>query len=109
MVFPQAPSCRVHGPDGARFLPRMSDTGSSARSGFAERLAATRRGFGQRTARPGLTAQDFAAVLGLEPERYRKYERGEREPPLWVLQRITQITGVSLDHLVGGRPPREAA
>lgn len=46
----------------------------------------------------------FAARLGIEAERYRRYERDETEPDIETLAKIRRITGVSLDHLVAGDP-----
>jgi len=57
--------------------------------------------------------KEFAAILGFgegQIETYRRYERGETEPPLRVLAQIHRTTGASLDDLIGGsqRPFRES-
>lgn len=84
----------------------MSDT---IRAAFGRRLAVVREAYGQNTGRPGINQQEFAAELGLEPERYRKYERGEREPPFEVLAKIKALTGFGPDFLILGTPPGRAA
>ena len=47
----------------------------------------------------------MARLLNIEGERYRRYERGEAEPPISVLVSIRRLTGVSLDILLAGEPP----
>ena len=64
--------------------------------------------FGRRLRAARITAgyeeaTDFASDLGLEPPRYRKYERGESMPPLDVLAAIVRTTGRSLDWLMLGQ------
>lgn len=49
------------------------------------------------------TAQEFAAVIGIEPHTYRKYERGESDPPLQIVGRMALALGVSTDYLILGR------
>lgn len=75
---------------------------SASRQFFAWRLRATRRAYGGLIGDPGLSARRFARLLGIEPERYRRYERAELEPPLSVLTALRRVTGVSLDRLVSG-------
>ena len=55
----------------------------------ARKIFATRLGI----ARVALYSdQDSAgAVLGLKKHRWGCYERGDREPPLWVLRRLPQM------------------
>ena len=69
---------------------------------FAFRLEIVRRHYGEKISRHTLSAAEFAGQLGIEGARYRRYERGEMEPPLEVLQLIRAMTGVSLDWLVAG-------
>lgn len=76
-----------------------------ARDRHAARLM---RDFGRRLRAARITAgydeaADFAAVLGLESPRYRRYERGESMPPLDVLEDIADRTRRSLDWLLLGR------
>lgn len=44
----------------------------------------------------------FASLLGIDGNRYGHYERGTRQPPLEVLARLREVTGVSLNDLIGG-------
>lgn len=78
-----------------------------ARDRRADRLM---RAFGRRLRAARITAgyedaADFAADLGIEAARYRKYERGESMPPLDVLEGIVRVTERSSDWLLLGRPP----
>ena len=50
----------------------------------------------------GHNQKDFAAILGLKDETYRRYERGETEPNFATLERLRQITGVSLNFIITG-------
>jgi transcriptional regulator with XRE-family HTH domain len=75
------------------------------RSGFAWRLRALRRVYGINRGQPNMTQKVFARELGVEDERYRRWERGEMEPSLGVLAALRRITGVSLDMLVCGERP----
>lgn len=77
-------------------------------AGFASRLRLTRELYGQRVGNPLLSQKEFAAAVGIEAETYRRYERGETEPPLATLARIRAVTGVSLDFLVAGSVPTAA-
>jgi transcriptional regulator with XRE-family HTH domain len=85
------------------------DAASAVTQAFARRLAVVRQSYGQRTGRPMLDMQTFAAELGVSAERYRKYERGEREPPLWLLVKVSDLTGFSLDFMIRGMPVGTAA
>lgn len=65
------------------------------------------RQFGRRLRAARLTtgyeeAADFAKDLGIEPARYRRYERGEAMPPLDILQGIARATGRNLHWLLTG-------
>lgn len=61
---------------------------------FGARLRAARERAGYRS------AQGFAAVLGMEPHAYRKYERGEAEPNFENLLRICEMLDVTTDDLL---------
>lgn len=50
----------------------------------------------------GLNQKDFAALLGLKDETYRRYERGETEPSFATLERLHRKTGVSLNFIIVG-------
>ena len=69
---------------------------------FAARLRALRQTYGVQIGQPLLSREEFAAMLNLEGETYRRYERAETEPPLRVLARLRQVTGASLNALVAG-------
>lgn len=87
----------------------MEESTDQIRLAFAHRLAVARESYAQRVGQPGMTAGEFAKLLGLDAERYRKYERGEREPPFWVLAKIAALTGFGPDFLILGAPPSRAA
>src|SRR4051812_25599021 len=72
------------------------------RRAFAGRLEAARRHHGAQTGHPRLTRGQFAEAVGIERARYARYERGETEPSLMVLDRLRKVTGISLDWLVAG-------
>ena len=46
------------------------------------------------------SAAKFAAVLGMEPHTYRKYERGQSEPNLETLTRICELLEVTPNYLL---------
>lgn len=92
-------------------------TAIAAREKFAEALRAVRLQWGAQIGVPGMTQHAFAVHLGISgdrpEERYRLYEIAEREPPIWLLAKIREVTGFSLDDLIAalpmGRPiPRNA-
>jgi hypothetical protein len=80
----------------------LSRPASSIRDGFAARLKSLRVSHGATLGRPQMTTAEFAALLGVEAGRYRRYERAETEPPFWLLAAIRRITGVSVDWLLDG-------
>lgn len=47
------------------------------------------------------TQQQIADVLVCQREVYRRYEKGERELPLWAAVKLAEYYDVSLDYLVG--------
>ena len=47
------------------------------------------------------TQGETANLLFMQREVYRRYETGEREPPLCVAIAIANLYGVSLDYLAG--------
>lgn len=79
---------------------RVSDAEDLA--AFAARLLLVRRSYARIIDRPHMAAGTFAAELGIEAARYRRYERGEMQPPIPVLTAIRKVTGVSLCWLVSG-------
>jgi transcriptional regulator with XRE-family HTH domain len=49
-----------------------------------------------------LTQQDMANVLNVSQEAYGRYERGEREPSIETLSKISNFFKVPIDFLAGG-------
>lgn len=47
------------------------------------------------------TQKDIANYLNMQLTVYQRYERGEREIPLWAAIRLANYYNVSLDYLVG--------
>lgn len=72
------------------------------RSPFARRLIQVRESFGVSTSQPGINQEEFADLLGVGSEAYRRYERGETQPKLNTLVRLRRLTGTSLDWLLTG-------
>jgi hypothetical protein len=75
---------------------------------FAAGLREARLRYGQESGQGTLTQKEFAKMLGISgerpEERYRLYEGGKREPPLWILAAIRRVTGYSLDDLIAQLP-----
>jgi transcriptional regulator with XRE-family HTH domain len=76
---------------------------------IARRLRAVRLAHGARKGIRDYKVAAFAEELGLKIERLSRYERGERSAPIPVLVKIHEVTGVSLDVLLGAatRSPHE--
>lgn len=70
-------------------------TPPAARGDFARRLRALRvpRGFA--------TARAFALALGIDENRYTRYERAEVEPDLALIRHICEVLGVTPNELLG--------
>ena len=81
--------------------PAGAEMAVAVRKQFGKRLEALRLYHGARSGRPDLDMMGMAALLEIEPERYRRYERGETEPPIWLLEKICRVAGVSVDRLIG--------
>lgn len=47
------------------------------------------------------TQRDIAELLNMQLTVYQRYERGERELPLWAAIQLADYYNVSLDYLVG--------
>ena len=45
--------------------------------------------------------KEIAAYLNMQTTVYQRYERGERELPLWAAIKLAELYDVSLDYLVG--------
>ena len=77
---------------------------------IGQRLAQVRELYGKAIgAEKKLTQSEFCHALGISGdragERWGHYERGTREPPMWVLTAIRAVTGYSLDYILCGLPP----
>ena len=48
-----------------------------------------------------LKQKEVAAVLGMNPVVYSRYEKGQREIPVWALIRLAQFYHTSTDYLLG--------
>ena len=48
-----------------------------------------------------LTQKEIAAYLHCDRTLYSKYERGERQVPLWVMIALAKYYKTSIDYLVG--------
>lgn len=66
-----------------------------ARLDFAQRLRELRVPRGYRTAR------SLARALGIDENRYTRYERAEVEPDLALIRRMCQVLGISPTELLG--------
>ena len=47
------------------------------------------------------TQKEIALLLNMQVTVYQRYERGERELPLWAAIKLADYYHVSLDYLVG--------
>ena len=47
------------------------------------------------------TQKEIAAYLNMQVTVYQRYERGEREIPLWAAIKLADLYRVTLDYLVG--------
>ena len=47
------------------------------------------------------TQRQIAEVLNMQLTVYQRYERGERELPLWAAIKLADYYGITLDYLVG--------
>ena len=47
------------------------------------------------------TQKDVATYLNMQLTVYQRYERGERELPLWAAIKLANLYGVSIDYLLG--------
>lgn len=83
-------------------MAKRDDDRLSGRGAFAARLRALRLTYGETIGQPGLSMAEFAALLGVEAETYRRYERGETEPNIRTLTTLRKLTGVRLDALIAG-------
>ena len=54
----------------------------------------------------GFTAKDVSELIGLQTDTILKYERGEREPNILTLKKLSHIFAVSLHRLITGENAR---
>lgn len=54
------------------------------------------------------TQRDIANLLNMQLTVYQRYERGERELPLWAAIKLADYYGVTLDYLVGRKEKSDA-
>lgn len=47
------------------------------------------------------TQKEIAEILNMQLTVYQRYERGERELPLWAAIKLADYYNTSLDYLVG--------
>lgn len=47
------------------------------------------------------TQKEIATLLNMQLTVYQRYERGERELPLWAATKLADYYNVTLDYLVG--------
>ena len=47
------------------------------------------------------TKKYVAKCLIMHPDVYRRYEKGDREIPVWALIKLAGLYGVSVDYLLG--------
>lgn len=47
------------------------------------------------------TQREIATFLNMQLTVYQRYERGEREIPLWAIIKLSNYYNVSIDYLVG--------
>ncbi len=47
------------------------------------------------------TQKEIATLLNMQLTVYQRYERGEREIPLWAAIKLADYYNVTLDYLVG--------
>ena len=48
-----------------------------------------------------LTQRKVAAQLNMHLTVYRRYEKGERELPVWALIKLADLYGTSTDYILG--------
>lgn len=93
-------------PDYGRLMedPQNQDASKpGARLYFARRLREL------RAVREFRTARSLARALGIDENRYTRYERAEVEPDLELLMRICRVLGASPNDLLGGGDARSWA
>ena len=77
-------------------MPKRTIPESAAAEMFGRSLRALRED-------RGLVAKEVAELLNLNTDTILKYERGEREPSLLTLIRLSLLFGISVDRLITGQ------
>jgi len=77
-------------------MPKRTLPESAAAEMFGRSLRALRED-------RGLVAKEVAELLNLNTDTILKYERGEREPSLLTLIRLSLLFGISTDRLITGQ------
>ena len=54
------------------------------------------------------TQQEIADYLNMHRSVYRRYESGEREIPVWALEKLADLYNTSIDYIVGRTDTRNA-
>ena len=54
-----------------------------------------------------LRQKDVAEYLHMQLEVYRRYEKGERELPIWALVQLAELYHTSTDYILGRTDRRE--
>ena len=47
------------------------------------------------------TQKEISTMLHMQPSVYRRYEKGDREIPVWALMQLADYYGTSTDYLLG--------
>lgn len=82
-----------------------ADQAMEMRASIARRLRDVRLKFGAGQ----MTMIEFSEALGIEAARYRRYERAEVEPPIWVVREVHKLTGATWEAILGGAPITDRA
>jgi transcriptional regulator with XRE-family HTH domain len=77
----------------------------SAKATFGERLQMVRKTYGMLLGEQKFPRSAFAALLGIPHMSYNRYERDEAEPLVSFVCKVRDLTGVSLDYLLGYDTP----
>lgn len=54
------------------------------------------------------TQQEIADYLNMHRSVYRRYESGEREIPVWALEKLADLYNTSMDYIAGRTDIRNA-
>ena len=88
----------------ARNLSELMDAGSDRP--LSERLAQARRLYGLSVWRD-VSPPDVAALIGVQPETYWRYEAGKRVPPSPTRIALAKVLGVPVSYFESAEPDVE--